>query len=139
METREHRIRDLLLENQPERSPEFWPWLGPLKGNLATKKQANKFLLGCMVDYRKKSELVWRDVRTYIERTLEDPEDLWGEITKTAEKEWKTSAHHLKCSLHPLLNRHEKIWTWHRESSTNMKVMLARSGRTKIQQKSSEE
>ena len=63
-----------------------------------------------MVDYRKKSELVWRDVRTYIERTLEDPEDLWGEITKTAEEEWKTSTHHLNCSLHPLLNRHEKIW-----------------------------
>ena len=110
MTSREHRIRNLLLENQPERSPEFWPWLGPLKGKRATKRQANKFLLGCMVDYRKNSDLVWRDVRIYAERTLCDPEDLWNEITKTPEDEWKSSAHHVRCSLHPVRNRHEKIW-----------------------------
>ena len=110
MKNHRHRVRDLLLLHEPERSPEFWPWLGTLNGKRATKKQANKFLLGCMVDYRKKSELVWRDVRVYVEQKLHDPDDLWTEITETPEEEWKTGAHQLRCCLHPLLNRHKKIW-----------------------------
>ena len=110
MIAREHRIRDLLLRNQPERPTNFWRWLDPENPTHTTKQRANKFLLGCMVDYRKKSELVWRDVGTYAEKTLGDPESLWMEITKTSELEWKTLAHHLRCSLHPLRNRHNKVW-----------------------------
>ena len=99
MKNHRHRVRDLLLLHEPERSPEFWPWLGPLNGKRATKKQANKFLLGCMVDYRKKSELVWRDVRVYVEQKLHDPDDLWTKITETPEEVWKTGAHQLRCLL----------------------------------------
>ena len=43
-------------------------------GHDATKQKS--FLLGCIADYRKKSELAWRDVRVHVEQKLHDPEDL---------------------------------------------------------------
>ena len=104
------RIRDLLLDNQPERSRDFWPWLGPLEGNPADKKSANKFLLGCMVDFRKNSDLVWRDTQVFAEDKLCDPDSLWEAITDTPEIEWKTRRHKLRCSLHYYQRRHDKVW-----------------------------
>ena len=56
-------------------------------GHDATKQKS--FLLGCIADYRKKSELAWRDVRVHVEQKLHDPEDLWNEVTETPEQEWK--------------------------------------------------
>ncbi len=110
LENQHIRVRDLLLANKPERSRDFWPWLGRLEGDRACKKSANKFLLGCMVDFRKNSDLVWRDTRTFAECDLSDPEDLWAEITRTPESEWKTRRHKLRCSLHYYQKRHDKVW-----------------------------
>lgn len=105
-----HRVRDLLLDNRPVQSRDFWPWLGALEGNPADKKSANKFLLGCMVDYQQDSDRVWRNTRIYAESTLGDPDDLWDAITQTAENEWKTRKHKLRCQLHYLHKRHDKVW-----------------------------
>ena len=104
------RVRDLLLDHRPEQSRDFWPWLGAFEGQRADKKSANKFLLGCMVDFRKNSDRVWRDTRIFAERMLCDPEDLWDAITDTPEIEWKTRGHKLRCSLHYYQRRHDKVW-----------------------------
>ena len=77
---------------------------------MPTRKSANKFLLGCMVDYQQNSDRVWLNTRIFAECKLGDPEDLWLAITKTSENEWKSRQHKLRCKLHWLDKRHNKVW-----------------------------
>ena len=109
-EEKSKRVRDLLLNNRPVQSRNFWPWLSPMAPNPADRKSANKFLLGCMVDFRKPTNRVWHDTKIFIECMLADPDDLWGAIAQTPENEWKTQDHKLRCSLHYYQKRHDKVW-----------------------------
>ena len=53
-------VRKSLLANS---SSLYWPWLSDLKGRRATKKSANKFMLGCILDYQMPADLVWENAK----------------------------------------------------------------------------
>ena len=48
--TRDERVRNTLLE-MPSGGGAGWGWLPATNSRRATKKQANKFMLGAIMDY----------------------------------------------------------------------------------------
>ena len=44
-------------------------------------RSANKFLLGCILDYQMNVDEVWENARRFAKDDLGDPRDLWHEIT----------------------------------------------------------
>ena len=83
--TKDERVRDILLGM---RSGEVanWPWLVDADGR-ATKKQANKFMLGAIMDYQMPADVVWENARILSEEILGDPDDLWGVIARKSSSE----------------------------------------------------
>ncbi|MGO9569854.1 MAG: hypothetical protein ACLP5H_20165 [Desulfomonilaceae bacterium] len=84
----------------------FWTWLG--KGIQPSKKDANTFLLACILDYQMRAHTVWENTRRFTEDVLHDPDDLWGVITKHSEAEWKSKFREYK--LHRFPKAHERVW-----------------------------
>ena len=62
-----------------------WPWLSDASGRRVTKKQANKFMLGAIMDYQMDANAVWENTRILAEDRLGDPDDLWGAIANMTE------------------------------------------------------
>lgn len=103
--TRLEKITELLLENSQE-TEYSWTWLK--KGKTPTKKEANKFMLGCILDYQIRAETAWANAERLAKEILGDPSDLWGEITKVTQSAWnkKRKAY----SLHRFPIAHERVW-----------------------------
>ncbi len=81
-----------------------WGWmdLRPIP-----KKNANKFLLQSMIDYRWKTETAHRKASEFAEIELGDPEELWETIVRIPESTWAGRSGDRK--LHCTSNRHLKI------------------------------
>lgn len=100
---RRNKIAELLIQN---RTTEInWRWLS--MGNLS-KKNANKFLLACILDYRIKAETAWDNAERLAEVILNDPSDLWETIVKTPKSKWMDKFKVYK--LHRYPKAHERIW-----------------------------
>lgn len=84
----------------------FWPWLD--KGQRVSKKQANKFMLGCILDYQILVEIAWENARRLSEDVFGDPDDLWPCITNNSKYEW--NAKRKEYSLHRFPKAHERVW-----------------------------
>ena len=65
-----------------------WPWM-PTDGRRASKKEANKFFVGAMMDYQMKAWLVWNNAKRLSEGILGDPDDLWKAIRDKSEEGMK--------------------------------------------------
>ena len=63
-----------------------WPWM-PLDGRQVGKKDANKFMLYCIMDYQMRTWMVWRNAKRFSQRILGDPDDLWGVILDMSESD----------------------------------------------------
>ena len=85
--TRYRRVRELLLgiEEYSGGGPS-WPWLSDLRGRPADRKTANKFVLGAIMDYQMKGDIVWNNARILSEHILGDPDDLWAAISSRSER-----------------------------------------------------
>lgn len=62
----------------------LWDWLYNDNNELIkklSKKNANKFIFGCIIDYQLKSTRQWAYARRFVEKELGDPEDLWKKIS----------------------------------------------------------
>ena len=72
-------VEKLLLAERGHLPSQFWPWLDDAfrLNREATKKEANKFLLGVILDRQMKWELAWANARKLTEECLADPDDLW--------------------------------------------------------------
>ena len=75
-----NRVRQLIREERRRQPPMRVMFLSRLNGRPADKRSANKFLLGCILDYQMKVGVVWESARRFAEDDLEDPRDLWREI-----------------------------------------------------------
>lgn len=94
---RVERIRGLLEEWTGE--PTEWPFLE--EGERISRKEANKFMLGAIVDYQVEARLAWENARRFAEDVLGDPTDLWGTIMERwTEAEWNRSSTWKECRLH---------------------------------------
>lgn len=74
------RVKTILLCNDD--SGATWKFLPPPGGRPLGKKAANKFLLGCVMDYQIRADIVWKNARRLSEDILGDPGDLWTEILR---------------------------------------------------------
>ena len=104
------RIAEQLLKLRGERGGEFfWPWLEELEGRSVDKKRANKFLLGCILDWQIHADRAWENARRLAEDVVGDPEDLWGAIAAIPLAQWMERFN--QYSLHRFQKGHERVWT----------------------------
>lgn len=79
--TKDGRVRDILL-GMRSGNEGWWPGLSDADGRRATKIQANKFMLGAIMDYQMPADAVWENARILSEDLLGDPDDLWGTMAR---------------------------------------------------------
>lgn len=107
-----HQVADILLKNR-KKIKGFWPWLSECIGKPVDKKRANKFFLGCILDYQINSDVAWENARRLAEDILGDPDDLWNTITSISKDEWMSKWK--QYSLHRFPKAHERVWRIGRE------------------------
>ena len=101
------RVRELIREEHRRQPPMRVMFLSDLDGRQAHKKTANKFLLGCILDYQMKVEVVWENARRLAEDDLGDPRDLWGAIL--AIPRWNTQSVRRRYNLHRFPAAHARV------------------------------
>jgi hypothetical protein len=99
-------VSQLLLQNRGKEMRDFWYWMKP--NQPISKKDANKFMLASILDYRMRSETVWENARRLADVILNDPDNLWHEITSTSLEEWQ--AKRSEYALHRFPKGHERVW-----------------------------
>jgi endonuclease III len=96
----------LLLQNRDDNDG-FWSWLRREK--TPTLREANKFLLGAILDYQIPAEVAWGNARRLSEDILGNPDHLWHKITSVSLSEWMSKRK--EYALHRFPKAHERIWT----------------------------
>lgn len=107
MDSKYKRVATLLLNSRTDEDDEFWGWIR--KGESPDKKSANKFMLGCILDYQIKTDVAWENARRLAEEILGDPDDLWECIIHNySESQWMSKKK--EYSLHRFSIAHERVW-----------------------------
>lgn len=98
-----------LIDSRREIRPSFgWPWLEDYINRPITKKAANKYIFGAIIDYQMDADWVWAKAKEYTEVTLGDPPDLFDVIARQSEKQWMKKRDTLK--LHRFPSAHKRVW-----------------------------
>jgi endonuclease III len=100
-------VGKLLIKNRWEDDDFGWEWLYPNKS--PSLKDANKFLLACIIDYQTHADVAWQSARRFAEDILGDPKWLWNEIVSISLPIWMSRQE--KYSLHRYPKAHERVWT----------------------------
>ena len=100
-------VRDRLLAQRGGQGRIRWRWLSDLGGAWADRKRANKFLLGAVLDYQMRADLVWENARRFAEDDLGDPDDLWGTIL--AVPGWDSDIVFRRYRLHRFAAAHRRV------------------------------
>ncbi len=90
----------------------YWPWLQDEDGKTLrriNKRRANKFLLGCIIDYQVKADTAWASAARLAETELRDPRDLWRAIAGVPRREWLARRNRYLW-LHRFPAAHERVW-----------------------------
>ena len=105
-------VRILLKESRREKVA--WDWIADHPHRPVTKREANKFLLGCTIDYFQNADVAWKNVRYFAETDLGDPEDLWLLIARKPLRSWMAwMANTVRRNEHPIhryTKAHERVW-----------------------------
>jgi endonuclease III len=101
------RIRKALEASRKsleDRDEDHWPFFGkkPL-----SKRAANKFLLGCLIDFQWPYQVAWERARRFSDLELGNPPDLWSRILRIPRLRW--NARRGSRSLHRFGHRHRKV------------------------------
>lgn len=96
-----------------KKEAEFWDWLEEFEGRPADKKSANKFLLACIIDYQMRAEIAWENAHRLTEKILRDPPNLWDEIARFSESNWKSKWR--QYGIHRFPMGHYRVWRIARE------------------------
>lgn len=107
-----NRITNRLLLNASrlDASPQSYSsiWLLSSSQRRLSKRNANKFLLGSLLDYQIPGHVAWANARRLAEQILDDPADLWEEVASISQSHWKRKWR--KYSLHRFPAAHDRIW-----------------------------
>ena len=107
MSEKNERLRDLLIRHADDAKRKYQaPWLDqkPL-----TMKNANKFILGAIIDYQILADVAWDNAKRLSEAILGDPASLWGHITDSYTKdEWASKWREFR--IHRFPAAHNRIW-----------------------------
>lgn len=111
------KVAQLLLQipRSIDSSTDSILWRYLKKGQRPSKKEANKFLLTCVLDYHKDVNSVWDNTQDFVEKKLGDPEDLWGTILRHSLEQWMGKKKDY--GLHYLSKAHERVWKIGRDVS----------------------
>lgn len=101
------RVRALIREERRKQPPMSVMFLSELDGAEPDKRTANKFLLGCCLDYQMKVDVVWENARRLAEDDLGDPRDLWRAIL--AIPRWNTESVWRRYNLHRFPAAHARV------------------------------
>ena len=93
-----------------------WPWM-PSDGSPVSKKDANKFMLYCIMDYQMRTWMVWRNAKRFSQGILGDPDDLWGAILDMSEPNAVLLFKNEK--LHRFPSCGERVWRCAKHISNN--------------------
>jgi hypothetical protein len=106
MATKAQRVAQLLLKHR-EYEDGFWPPLR--KGKPASRKDANKFFLACIIDYQNRANEVWGKIAPrFVEEILGDPDNLWQRVISMSLSEWKKEQP--EYGLHRFPKAYERVW-----------------------------
>jgi endonuclease III len=100
-------VAELLLSNRELDGDSFWRWL--FKERSPLLREANKFLLACILDYQIPANRAWDNAERLAEEILSDPEWLWREIVREARETWMSRKE--EYNLHRFPQAHERVWT----------------------------
>jgi endonuclease III len=103
---RRRAIASLLIERR-ESGTDWGEW--QMTGKTWSKGLANRFLLGCLLDYQIDSELAWENADRLVKEFLGDPDDVWYAITSVSEAEWQSKRD--EYNLHRFPHAHNRLWT----------------------------
>ena len=89
-EAKLRNVENVLLHERGDLPELFWPWLDDAfrSNRESTRKEANKFLLGVILDRQMKWEMAWANARKLTEECLADPDELWEKIGNMPLVEW---------------------------------------------------
>jgi len=76
--------------------------------NWDDKRTVDQYFLQCIVDYQVKTERAAKQVKRFIEEELGDPDDLWGTIAASTERQWISKFRLYK--LHRFPQAHKRVW-----------------------------
>ncbi|NMB80864.1 MAG: hypothetical protein GYA14_03510 [Ignavibacteria bacterium] len=83
-------------------------WYRLRKGKSTSKKDANKFILGAIIDYQIPAQQAWDNSERLADEILGDPDNIWEEINKYSHKRWMGKFKQFR--LHRFPKAHERIW-----------------------------
>ena len=86
--------------------PDDWHWLGA--GAAVSKKDANKFFLGAILDYQIPAATAWGNSRRLTEDIFNNPDDIWARVTSCSKNDWMSRR--TKYRLHRFPIAHERVW-----------------------------
>ena len=106
--TKYRRVGNTLIDMTDDTDVTTWPYLE--MGSTTSKIDANKFMLGAIMDYRDDSDVVWCNVHVLAGDRLGDPPGLWGAIANKSKEEFAA----IFCSPTPIhrLGREmsDRVW-----------------------------
>jgi hypothetical protein len=77
-------------------------------GAAVSKKDANKFFLGAILDYQIPAATAWGNSRRLTEDIFNNPDDIWARVTSCSKNEWM--GRRTKYRLHRFPIAHERVW-----------------------------
>src|SRR5258706_12857507 len=107
MDKKAQAVAQILLKNRGGEDAVVWRWLKP--NQPISMKDANKFLLACILDYQIRAKTAWGNAKRLSENILGDPDQLWDEVTSVKLPEWQSKWK--EYSLHRYPKGHERVWT----------------------------
>ena len=90
----------------------YWPWLQEPDGTSLmrlNRRRANKFILGCIIDYQIPADKAWANAARLAETVLRDPAYLWRSIARIPERVWMARRKEYSW-LHRFPAAHERVW-----------------------------
>lgn len=96
----------LRQENRRFRESDY-EWLSSASPDSLCRRDANKFLCACFLEYRAGKTDTWDNVAFFAEEILGDPENLWQVIHHHSLEEWKDRF--FEYNLHPEPSVYERL------------------------------
>ncbi len=109
-----HLIREaacrllMLRKSHPRFSESEWAWISEKTPDTISRRDANKFLTGCILEYQAGNLDVWDNAAYFIEEVLGDPETLWSVIASCSREEWESQFYEYNLHRDPLV--HSRLW-----------------------------
>src|SRR3972149_4924228 len=103
-----NHARKLFDKERKQQGRAYWRWLQKKDGSnykRLSKKNANKFLFACCIDYQEDADGQWDKAELFIERDLRDPANLWNKLSKY---NWRSLRKKYKY-LHRFPQAHKRI------------------------------